>query len=352
MGWNLNNGPYYSIGYMTNQKPIISIIVPIFNVAQYLQRSVSSMMNQTMKEDIEFIFVEDCSTDNSFEVLQNLLQLYPERQECCVVHRFEKNRGVSAARNKGIEIAQGEWIAFADPDDELVAFFAEHLCSLVSEDVDLVYAGYNEISIDEHLIKGSESKDIKIYTKRNGLKEILMPSNHYSEAYIWNKLYRKNVIIENNLKFIETQILSQDRPFTIDFICHSKQDKIIHSSVPIYNYYRRGNSSTAEKKFYKKKRLSQLDAYIQTRNILESYYGSDSELIDIGNRKIYMVFDITNNLMTKYRVYDPLFDLQLLNLVRKSTKISFYSRRFRSLLYLIFRRYLLACIPAKLKMDI
>lgn len=332
-----------------NHSPMISIIVPIYNVEQYLQRSISSMMNQTMKENIEFVFIEDCSTDNSFEVLQNQLQLYPERQECCVVYRFDKNRGVSAARNKGIEISHGEWIAFADPDDELTTDFAEHLSSLVTEDVDLVYAGYDEISIDGGIKKGSDCKDIKIYNRRDGLKEILMPSNGYSEAYIWNKLYRKTVIIENNLKFVEKQILSQDRPFTIDFICHSKRDKIIHSSIPIYNYYRRGNSSTAEKKFYAKKRLSQLDAYIQTRNILKKYYGNDLELMDIGNGKIYMVFGITNNLMTNYKVYDPIFDFKQLTLVRKSTELSFLSRKFCSLVFIVMRRYLIACIPAKLK---
>lgn len=94
----------------------VSVIVPVYNAEQYLEHCIDTLMRQTLKE-LEYIFIEDCSTDGSYDVLLDCLSKYPERKDDIRIIKHDTNKGVSATRNEGIEAASGEYIIHCDSDD-------------------------------------------------------------------------------------------------------------------------------------------------------------------------------------------------------------------------------------------
>ena len=101
---------------MKIQNPKVSVIVPIYNVEKYIEKCATSLFEQTL-EEIEYIFVNDCTPDNSICVLENVIERYPSRKDnVCIVHH-NVNKGLTSARNSGLEIAKGEYIAHCDSDD-------------------------------------------------------------------------------------------------------------------------------------------------------------------------------------------------------------------------------------------
>ena len=94
----------------------VSVIIPVYQVEQYLECSVRSLMEQSL-EDMEFIFVDDASTDKSLAVLESILDRYPHRKPMVRIVRNERNKGVHWARKTGVDLAVGEYVGFCDPDD-------------------------------------------------------------------------------------------------------------------------------------------------------------------------------------------------------------------------------------------
>ena len=95
----------------------VSVCIPVYGVEKYIERCARSLFEQTMKDDIEFIFVNDCTPDKSIEVLQKVLEEYPNRKEQVKIIHHEINRGVSAARKTALMNSHGEYIIFCDSDD-------------------------------------------------------------------------------------------------------------------------------------------------------------------------------------------------------------------------------------------
>ena len=102
--------------------PKISVIIPVYNVEKYLPKCLDSLINQTLS-DIEIICINDCSTDNSLEILEE----YASKDERIKIIDLKENQGAAAARNKGLEIAKGEYLGFVDPDDYVDLNFYEEL---------------------------------------------------------------------------------------------------------------------------------------------------------------------------------------------------------------------------------
>ena len=96
--------------------PLVSVIVPVYGVERYIERCAVSLFEQTYK-DIEYIFVNDATPDKSIEVLKTVMERYPERAKAVRIVEHPQNRGVSAARNSGVETASGEYLWQVDADD-------------------------------------------------------------------------------------------------------------------------------------------------------------------------------------------------------------------------------------------
>ena len=216
--------------------PKISIIVPIYNVEKYLRECLDSLIHQTLKE-IEIICVNDGSTDNSAQILEEY-RLKDNRIK--VIHK--ENGGLGSAYNLGIEKATGGYIGFVESDDvarpemfeDLYSLITEYDCDLVKSDYYLYYSSKNKI-VPNKMIK--EEDAFKVTNSREN------PELLFLAPSIWSAIYKKEFLMKNNIKFLETPGASyQDTSF------HSKvfttAEKILLSDKA-YVYYRQDNENSS-----------------------------------------------------------------------------------------------------------
>ena len=188
--------------------PCVSVIIPVYNTAPYLQRCLESVCNQTLK-NIEIICVNDGSTDNSKEILQ---QYKDKDNRICVI--TQEHKGIAAARNVGLQCVTGQYIGFVDSDDWIEPdMFELAYTTAQREHVDIVAWGY---SLD--LVTGQ--KAIK-NEKQKGLNDIevflctILSEGAYRD-FLWNKLFSKQFILEKKLRFDETLAVMEDRYFVFE----------------------------------------------------------------------------------------------------------------------------------------
>lgn len=206
----------------------ISIIVPIYNAEKYLNKCIDSLINQTKKE-LEFILVNDGSTDKTEEIIKS----YKDKR---IKYFKNKNQGIGKTRNFGLEKATGKYIMFLDSDD----YFRIDACELLYKNAEKNQADL--VICDFYKIYDSEIEEkIKLLSfKPTTLKKTPNLVNEINLAP-WNKLYKKDLITKNKIKFVEN-LKYEDAPFVIESF--SKAKKI--SKVDEYlNYYLiHGNSET------------------------------------------------------------------------------------------------------------
>lgn len=213
----------------------VSIIVPVYNVEKYINKCLDSLTNQTLKE-IEIICINDGSTDNSLKLLENY-----NNKDSRIVLINQKNSGQSAARNKGVEIAKGEYIGFVDSDDWVDSNFFERLYeSAKRTDSDIATAGI--YSCHTYHKRNFLSFDQEIVTKDKNLKFELCDIPE--KSYCWNKIYRNASLKNSRIKF-EEGIIFEDCIYTPQVIYFLEQ----MVTVPdIYYYYRRRVNSTVKQR--------------------------------------------------------------------------------------------------------
>lgn len=210
----------------------VSVIIPVYNVEKYLEKCLGSLINQSLT-DIEFICINDGSTDNSLEILDR----YAAKDKRFTVISQE-NRGQGVARNKGLEVAKGEYIGFVDPDDWVEPNMFETLYNKAKElELDIIECNY----IDEY----EDNRPASNWQTR--LKTNKIFNRHNNKAYLfthpiatWNKLFRTELIRKNNIKFSNGKC-GEDHCFTIPARLFAK--RALHCNNYLYHYLWRNNSS-------------------------------------------------------------------------------------------------------------
>lgn len=220
---------------------LISVIVPIYNVEQYVEQCIESIIRQTYK-NIEIICVDDKSPDNSIKICEQMA-LMDSRIK--IIYRNE-NGGLSAARNTGIEEANGEYIAFVDSDDWVSEDYLEVLYSMIKNNkADIAQASYARTTISNIGIL----QDDEIYVREmTGIEAFrfmyntisYQPSVNYT--VVWNKLYKKNVL--KDIKFPEGKIF-EDQYFTPIVFYQSK--RVVVTNKKVYFYRKNYSGITAQK---------------------------------------------------------------------------------------------------------
>ena len=169
---------------------LVSIIIPVYNTEMYLRRCIESLLSQTLS-DIEIIAIDDGSTDGSGEILDSYQRQYADKIQ--VYH--QENAGISAARNRGISLAEGKYIAFIDSDDSIEPQFCQVLIEKIeSDELDMVICDFFEISPNERKRKiMPEAKECTVFEKPHLLFDI--------NTSPWNKLYRKEFLVKNEISF-------------------------------------------------------------------------------------------------------------------------------------------------------
>ena len=206
--------------------PKLSIIIPVYNVEKYLERCLDSVLNQTF-DDIEIICVNDCSTDNSL----NILNKYKNKDKRLKIINLLQNQGVSYARNMGMEFASGDYIAFLDSDDSWKSNLAETTLNAITKNsFDIVIFGHNLYKNGTYYPDKQKNESIKACIE-NG---ICKKSNNHFVNVVWDKIYKVNFLKNNLIKFDTQLTQAEDVLFSLESL--SKSPKIIFLEDFLYNY--------------------------------------------------------------------------------------------------------------------
>lgn len=222
--------------------PKISIIVPIYNVAIYLNQALDSLTKQTLKE-LEFICINDASTDKSLKILEE----YEQKDKRFIIINNEKNKGPGFSRNEGLEIAKGEYIMFLDPDDWLENSACESAYNKInSTQTDMCFFNFTYHFFD----KNNEPRIRKAYRletfepvyNKEQIKIEEIEKLTIRSASVWTQIYKKSFLEKINAKFSETRTC-EDNPFFFNVLCNA--DKISVLNEELYNYRLRKTNETA-----------------------------------------------------------------------------------------------------------
>lgn len=256
----------------------VSIVVPVYNVEEYLRACLESLIGQTLK-DIEIICVNDGSTDDSLNILKEY-----EVKDSRIVIINQQNQGISVARNNALKIAKGEYIGFVDSDDWVDLNFFEKLYNVaVKNDCDIAAGGIEWNKSDGELdFVDISFKNLKIYTKTPDKYKITKVAKF---AYIWNKIYKKELFDKLKLEF------EPDRYYEDMMFSH----RVLHESgrlvtVPGVFYHYRLNPLSAVNTDSPKKREDFKCEVLKTINYviknkikvnLAKYYPQFTEVIKV-----------------------------------------------------------------------
>ena len=178
----------------------VSVVVPFYNNSEFLEECIKSICGQTLK-DIEILFIDDCSTDNSLD----LINKYSKQDKRIKILRNQKHSGAGAARNIGLKFAQGEYIIFLDADDIFSKDLLSDLYNLAKKkNSDIVFSRYSIIDRNGEVIANNQGVSNNIYENVN-YAIFLEKINIFriSTPAPWNKLYRRKFIIDNGIFFQE-----------------------------------------------------------------------------------------------------------------------------------------------------
>ena len=210
---------------MEKEKIKYSIIVPVYNAQRYIERCINSVFLQT-ETNWELILIDDGSKDGSGEICQRFAAL-----DTRVKYLYQENKGVSAARNKGLDIACGEWITFMDSDDWVEPFHLATFNKQVEKNVDLCI---NSFIIDLYYgVRTFNYLDSVSKNKNESLDLFLGPLKAHSQ-FLWIKAFKSSIINKYGLRFDVSVSLGEDNIFILSYLLYVKT--LSSTSIATYHY--------------------------------------------------------------------------------------------------------------------
>ena len=293
---------------------LISVIVPVYNVEKYLNRCIDSILNQTFKQ-IEIILVDDGSTDNSPIICDEYCDRYKNIK---VIHK-ENNR-VAAARNDGIKIATGKYIALVDSDDWIDKDMVEVLHnSIDSNFCDLVMCTYIREFEDHSKEKVFNLPEVNLYVdnevKEQLLRKLVGPvgkelaNPEYLDALgtVWAKMYKTSMLKDKDLKFVDLKEIGSGEDTLFNIFVFNEVNKVILLNKPMYHYWR-GNSNSITSRY--------IPNFVEKRRNYFNYIKDFIKDNNLGNE-----YEIALN----NRICTSVLGMELLE-CSKSNNISFFNK--------------------------
>ena len=217
----------------------ISVIIPIFNTEMFVQQCLKSVVEQTYK-DIEIICVNDCTKDSSIKIIEEF-----QDDRIKIIHHKE-NLGLAKARNTGLSNANGEYVFFLDSDDFIEETILEKLLNEIEKtNVDMVFSRVNVFPDEKENNKTAKILE-RYFNSKKMLKNIEINEKNFKNALsyfpvvAWGKLYRTSFLKENNIRFIDKNIVHEDDGFYVKIM--SRYPKIACIEDVGVNYRIRKNS--------------------------------------------------------------------------------------------------------------
>lgn len=267
---------------MLDRIPKISVIIPIYNVEKYIERCVRSLMEQTLQE-VEYIFVNDCTPDRSLEVLQRVLSDYPKKEQCVSIISHTVNKGVAAVRNTGLANARGEYVIYCDSDDWIEQDMYEAMYRKAKEtDADIVVTDfYNEYATRLSVVEQPYPND--------SLKCIQLMLSGRLHCGTCNKLVRKSLYVENHINFPNSINMWEDVLTTIPLCYHASNIAYIPKA---YYHYTQFNENSYTQHVSENSLQNMLEAVRQLEQFLV-----ENHLENMNKELCYMKLTVKLNLL-------------------------------------------------------
>ena len=237
----------------------VSVAIPIYNVEKYIERCARSLFEQTL-DNIEFIFVDDCSSDRSVEILKNTIEEYSKRKRHCKIISLPENRGLGNARTVGIKSASGKYMIHCDSDDWVdLDLYEKMYCLAEKESADIVvcdcieeYANRSVISANPQF--SSDPKEVIA----NAYKYIFMGS-------MCNKLVKRTLHIDNNIFSYPGIAMAEDLAVMCRLFVNA--DKLCQVRSSCYHYFKENESSITASKYNN----NNIDQMLKVSGLLRDY---------------------------------------------------------------------------------
>ena len=299
--------------YKEQQVPIISVIVPVYGVEKFVEHCAVSLMEQTL-DGVEFIFVDDCTPDNSIDIIRDVISRYPDRDARIVSH--SENRGLPSARNTGLGLATGKYVFHCDGDDWIEPNMLEKMYAVAENaNADIVYCDFylsyekNERYMSNPCLESREE------LLRQGFLSGAMKYN------VWNKLVRRSLYTDNGIHFPDGHSMGEDMTMIRLTAC---AERVKYLPEALYHYVQ--TNSSAFSKTQSRKQLDDIQYNVDTTvSFLREKYGDNIE-DDIRNFKLSIKFPflISDN-REQYKLWEEWYPEANGN-VMSNKSLSFRSR--------------------------
>lgn len=251
--------------------PVISIIVPVYNAECFITECIESIVGQDYK-DLQIILIDDGSTDSSGIICDE----YAKKDErICVIH--QKNSGVSSARNRGLKIAIGKYVAFVDADDVLPKYAYSYLMKNDTSSETLIMGQRQLMSEQGELLTRANIRTAEI-SKIDFIMDLFTEAIFPYLGYLTDKLFLRDIIHTNNIWFDKNVKLNEDRLFVLEYTKHCKRIKIMEGIVYYYRQRKSGViASTRRNKTVTDEEMTVLISFQRMQSICftiseEAYY--------------------------------------------------------------------------------
>lgn len=307
--------------------PKVSIIIPVYGVEKYIERCARSLFEQTL-DDIEYLFIDDCTPDKSVEILKRVLEEYPHRKSQVVIHRMEQNSGQAKVREWGMRNARGEYVIHCDSDDWVdVDMYEKMYKKSVSADYDIVVCDYYESDGISHVRKNEYISDKVEET----MSSILLKKTH---SVLWNKLVKKSIY--NNEIIYPIANNAEDYALLVQLAYHSKSFGYVNE--PLYFYFY--NTSSLTKVMTNENLINRFNQSVSNIGIVESFlrknqslakYSDELDCIKVIEKEILISSSFDKELYKKWAgAYKEIFPRILLNnKINLRRKLRFIGIKYR-----------------------
>ncbi len=266
-----------------NKKIRISILIPIYNAEKYIGKCLDSVFGQTYSP-IEFVFVDNYSTDNSLTILENKIMQYGICEDDYKIIKHDKNEGIAVSRNDCIDNATGDYILFVDSDDWIEKDMVEQLVSATSEgSIDIVGSDFYQENPDGTSLYVMETFSDICHDN------MLMALNYNISSVLWKLLIKRSLFV--NIHFTPYLDIVEDYIVTIKLYQHATTFAAVHKGLYHYVIYQDSTSN---------KRLNSIKSHIKGVSIIEGYLKQEGLYdAEVEQRLLLRKFNIKSNYLTK-----------------------------------------------------
>lgn len=293
---------------LLEKEPMISVIIPVYNVEKYIKQCIDSVLGQTY-EDMEIICIDDGSTDDTLSILEFLAK---KDQRLTILR--QQHKGVSAARNKGLDHAKGKYISFVDSDDYIQWNSYEILAQVAEEnDLDLVIFGANAVGEAPEWIMKKLNTRYKFYP-RGSANDVIF-SEESASPFLWLHFIKRELLeTGGKIRFNEEMEMGEDQLFQFEYVPRAKSVMVIDDKL--YNYRIGRNCSLMQ--LYEKQQMKKFDSHILLITNVAKAWKANGLLSQKEDQVITWMVNLTYwTLITFPKCFQPALAQKVLNVIKE-----------------------------------